>query len=155
MTIRRLFIACNNRVTLWRCPRVTPRQLLLLAPHCLQRRGCASRVTDDIEHCARCGQCAVSDLLGLCREYGIPGHLVGGGRRAIEKVRHPDVRAVVAVACEQELCQGIVAAFPKPVLAVSNRLPNGPCLETSVDVASVRRAIETLIGRGQPDKPLS
>ncbi len=143
--LRNALIRMNNVLTRWRRVRVAPAQLLLLAPHCLQFTGCDRKVTNDLEACARCGQCTVSDLVGLCREYGIRGHVVGGGRRALEQVRDPAVRAVVAVACEKELWAGICAAFPKPVLAVTNRLPNGPCRDTSVDAPLVRAAIRSLL----------
>ncbi len=148
--IRRFFIRLNNIVT--RCRRrrrVAPERLLLLGPHCLQLHSCDRKVTDDLDQCARCGGCRVSEMLDLCHEYGIRGHLVGGGRRALAKVRQPDVTAVIAVACEKELCEGIMAAFPKPVLAVSNECPNGPCRDTTVDIAAVRAAILELLDPAQ------
>ena len=46
-----------------------------------------------------------------------------------------------------KLLDGIRACFPKPVLAVPNRRPNGPCKDTRVDLDAVRLAIESLIGR--------
>ncbi len=144
--LRLLLIRTNNIVTLKRRRRrVAPDGLLLLGPHCLQQHLCQRKVTDDLNQCSRCGGCRVSDMLGLCHEYGLRGHLVGGGRRALEKVRQPEIAAVIAVACEKELCDGIMAAFPKPVLAVPNQCPNGPCRDTTVDIAAVRAAIEALL----------
>lgn len=62
-------------------------------------------------------------------------------------VRRPEVKAVVAVACEKELVQGIRAAFPKPVLAIPNQTPEGSCVNTIVDPAAVVKGIELLIKR--------
>lgn len=144
--LRRFFIRINNLITLGRRRhRVAPRHLLLIGPHCLQQHRCSHKVTDALTQCARCGACRVSELVGLCREYGIRGHLVGGGRLALEAVRRPDVTTVIAVACEKELCQGILAAFPKPAMAVPNQCPNGPCRDTTVDISEVRAAIEALL----------
>ncbi len=148
--MRRILIRINNYITRRRRIRVPPEKLLLLAPHCLQNQDCRRKVTVDLAECARCGLCRVSDIIGLCREYGIAGHLAGGGRHALDTVRKPEVRAVVAVACEKELCEGIFAAFPKPVLAVVNELPNGPCRNTTVDIAAVRAAILELLEKADP-----
>ena len=61
-------------------------------------------------------------------------------------VLRPEVKAVVAVACEKELVQGIRAAFPKPVVAVPNMTPEGSCRNTVVDPVAVVKAIESLTG---------
>ena len=86
-------------------------------------------------------------LLAARDAYGVVACVVGGGRQALEHVRRKSVKAVVAVACERELVEGIWAAFPKPVLAVSNRTPEGPCRNTTADVKDVEAAIESLVGQ--------
>ncbi len=145
MSLLSRIIRWNNWLTRRRGVRVPPGNLLLLAPRCLQNSACKRPVTDGLAACARCGRCDVSALVGLCKQFGIRGRLAGGGRQAIGDVRRPDVRAVVAIACEQELWDGIRAAFPKPVYAVCNRRPRGPCRDTAVDVAEVRAAIEAML----------
>ena len=126
--------------------RVHPDHLLLLVPHCLQRCTCESNITRDIDRCNRCGQCNVADMLQLRDEFGIRCHLVSGGREAIAVVRDPAVKAIVAVACEKELADGIRAVMPKRVVAIPNERPNGPCKNTRVDVDMVRSAIVELLG---------
>jgi hypothetical protein len=56
-------------------------------------------------------------------------------------VKQDCVDAVVAVACEKELREGMRATFPKPVLGIINLRPNGPCRDTDVDVAQVEDAM--------------
>ncbi len=126
--------------------RVSPENLLLLVPHCLQRCTCESNITQDVDQCNRCGQCNVADMLQLRDEFGIRCHLVSGGREAIAVVRDPAVMAVVAVACEKELADGIRAVLPKRVIAIPNERPNGPCKNTRVDVDAVRASIRKLLG---------
>ncbi len=126
--------------------RVRPANLLLLVPHCLQRCTCESNITQDIDRCNRCGRCNVADMLQLRDEFGIRCHLVSGGREAIAVVRDPAVKAVVAVACEKELADGIRAVIPKRVVAIPNERPNGPCKNTRVDIGAVRAAILDLLG---------
>ena len=120
--------------------------LLLLIPHCLQRCTCEANIAQDVDQCNRCGQCNVADMLQLRDEFGIRCHLVSGGREALAVVRDPAVKAVVAVACEKELADGIRAVIPKRVIAIPNERPNGPCKNTRVNTAVVRAAIQELLG---------
>ena len=125
---------------------VHPDNLLLLVPHCLQRCTCESNIAQDVDRCNRCGQCNVADMLQLRDDFGIRCHLVSGGREAIAVVRDPAIKAVVAVACEKELADGIRAVIPKRVIAIPNERPNGPCKNTRVNTAAVRAAIRELLG---------
>ena len=60
-------------------------------------------------------------------------------------VRDSSVKIVVAVACEKELSDGILAAFPKPVVAVPNLQPEGPCKNTRVNIDAAIAAVKSLI----------
>jgi len=143
--MRKLVIRLNNWITRLRKVRVAPGHLLLLAPHCLQRTRCKHNVIHDLDQCARCGQCNVGDLLRLRDAYGVQCSLASGGRQAVGMVRRPDVRAIVAVACEKELVDGIRAAFPKPVLALTNLRPHGPCKDTAVDSATLESIVRAML----------
>jgi len=68
-----------------------------------------------------------------------------GGGMAVKLVRDPGVKAVVAIACEKELFMGLLTTIPKPVLAVKNLLPHGPCVNTGVSIQNVREALLELI----------
>lgn len=139
--IARCFIRCNNALTRLRCRGVAPGQLLLLVPSCLQRTGCAEPLGETIDACAACGRCNVADLLALRDELGIRCSMAAGGREALAFVSDRQIRAVVAVACEKELIQGILAVFPKPVLGVVNIQTDGPCRNTRLDIDRVREAV--------------
>ena len=138
---RKSVVAINNWIVRARHIKVPLRNLLLLLPHCLQRTACERKVIHDVNSCRRCGACNIDGLLKLRDELGIRSAVASGGRQALGLARDKEVRAIVAVACEKELFDGILAAFPKPVLAVANRQPNGPCRDTVVDVNLVRAAL--------------
>jgi uncharacterized protein len=140
----RWLIRLNNAVVRWRRVRVPSRNLLLLLPHCLHLDSCPQNVVRNLKECRRCGQCDIAALLKARDDYGVVCCVVGGGRQALVHTRRPDVRAVVAVACDRELLQGILFSFPKPVLAVPNRTPHGPCRNTAADMGQVLAAIEAL-----------
>ena len=85
----------------------------------------------------------MGDLARIRDEFGVVACVVGGGRQALAQTRRPEIKAVVAVACDRELVQGIWAAFPKPVLAIPNLTPEGPCKTTLADPKAVVAAIES------------
>jgi hypothetical protein len=147
MNWRGTIIALNNRLVRWRhAGRHGAAGILVLLPRCIQRSSCGQPVVADIGACLSCGRCDVAALVTLQRESGVRCRMAGGGREAARLARLPDVRAVVACACEKELIEGICAAFPKPVLAVANRTPHGFCRDTGADVEAIRAAIGLLAG---------
>jgi hypothetical protein len=141
----RLFVSLNNLLTRLRRVKVSPKNLLLLVPRCLQKNGCSQTLGETIDACKACGQCNVTELLAIRDEFGIHCSLAAGGREALAFVRDPKVKAVVAVACEKELTQGILAVFPKPVLGVLNIQTNGPCRNTHLNPDLVRTAIRSML----------
>jgi hypothetical protein len=149
--MRTLLIRLNNWITRLRNVRVPPQNLLLLVPHCLQRSACTHNVIHNLDQCRLCGQCNVTELIRIRDEYGLLCNLASGGRQAVGMVRRPEVKAVVAVACEKELLDGIRASFPKPVLAVPNSRPHGPCRDTCVNIQALEAALaEVLCEAPQP-----
>jgi hypothetical protein len=148
--MRKTLIKANNYFVRRRRLRAAPGEVLLLLPHCLQRKACRQNVMNDLDECRRCGKCNIADLLDLRDELGVSCRLVGGGREALAAVRDASVKVVVAVACEKELTDGLRAAFPKAILAIPNVRPCGFCRDTRVDVAAVREAIQSFL---RPAKP--
>ena len=143
----RLVVSLNNFAVKFRKHRFPVANVLLLAPHCIHRSACKLNVEDDISACALCGQCCVKELVEISREYGLRCRISRGGREAAQYVKNADVAGVIAVACPKELVAGILAVFPKPVIAVQNCLPNGACKDTCVDAAAVRRAADAMVIR--------
>lgn len=115
--------------------------VLLLFPHCLQSSTCKQNVTSDINNCLRCGKCKVGELLKLRDEFKVTCYLAAGGREAVAQARQSWVKAIIAIACEKELFEGIVATTPKSVFAIHNSQPFGFCKNTDVDMDEVRKAI--------------
>lgn len=115
--------------------------LLLLVPICLQRSACEKKILDDSNNCQRCGECRIKDLIELKEGRGIDFQVVMGGRVAKEIVDRKRPEAVVAVACEKELANGIFETYPLPVFGIINERPKGPCKDTQVDMEIAYQAI--------------
>lgn len=136
---QRLIIDLNNRLV--RRERHKVNKVLLLLPHCLQTNECNIRLTYNVYNCERCGRCIISNLIQIADEAHLKLFVATGGSLARRIVDVVKPEAVVAVACENELCSGIVDTYPLPILGIPNKHPFGPCLNTSVDLEKVKEAI--------------
>ncbi|MBM7855741.1 hypothetical protein JOC37_002156 [Desulfohalotomaculum tongense] len=139
--IKRSFIEVNNQLVRTKELKIKPSQLLVLAPHCLQKSSCPHKITTDISNCKRCGGCPVDKLLEIRDRWGVKVGLATGGTLARKYVKEYRPKAVVAIACERDLASGIQDASPLPVLGVLNERPFGPCFNTQISVPRVEEAI--------------
>lgn len=122
-------------------------QILVLCPRCLQYHQCSQPITADPSTCKACGKCQVMDLVSLCNELGVKLQFATGGGAAVRLAKDPSIKAIVAIACQRELCLGLLFTMPKPVIAVENIFNKGPCVDTGVSIEQVRAALEDLIDR--------
>ncbi|MDD3652955.1 MAG: DUF116 domain-containing protein [Desulfotomaculaceae bacterium] len=143
--IKHSYIEVNNFLVRSKTLKLSPGQILLLVPHCLQKSDCPYKITVDINNCRRCGGCVVNELLELRDKYGIHMGMATGGTLARKFVKDYRPRGIVAIACERDLTSGIQDANPIPVLGVTNERPFGPCLNTQIKVPLVEEAISFLI----------
>jgi hypothetical protein len=144
-SLQGLVIRLNNRLVMKE--RLSVGKLLLLLPHCLQVDECKIRLTHNIRNCEGCGECGIKGLVELADEKSLDIFVATGGnlaRRIVSDVR-PD--AVVAVACERDLASGIADSYPLPVIGIYNERPEGPCINTMVDMKRVEDAIMRLSRR--------
>jgi len=149
VTVSELVVGVNNWVVRHRRRPVRAQELLLLLPSCLQRSGCPHSVRTSVANCQRCGQCQVGEVLEMAEQLGVTVAMATGGELALDRARCDGVRAVVAVACAKELRAGILGTWPKPVLAIENERPHGPCRDTRVDVAALVVGLEFFLGEGR------
>ncbi|MEZ4600873.1 MAG: DUF116 domain-containing protein [Syntrophotaleaceae bacterium] len=141
-SLQRSFISLNNKLVRGRGLRVPASQAIILLPHCLQLHDCPIKVTGDIEKCIRCGKCCIGGLAELAKERGISIAVATGGTLARKILTEKRPRFVLAVACERDLTAGIRDAYPLPVIGVFNQRPAGPCYNTHIDLADVRKALD-------------
>ena len=139
-TIKRSYIAVNNQLVKNQRVRLDSKEVMILAPHCLQWSECPYKITKDINNCKRCGKCVIDELHSLSQKYDINFVVATGGTLARKFVKELKPKAVVAIACERDLCSGIQDT-PLPVLGVLNIRPQGPCLNTCVKIDLVEEAI--------------
>lgn len=145
--IKSSYIEVNNKLIQSRCFNFKPADILILAPHCLQKWDCPYKITSDASNCRHCGRCDIDKLLKISNDYGVNLSVVTGGTLARKKVMDIKPKAIIAIACERDLTEGILDTNPLPVMGVINLRPEGPCKNTLVDLDKVTEAIDFFTNR--------
>lgn len=141
-TLRVSYVKVNNSLTKAQAKRIKGDKILVLLPHCLQIDICNRKITNDVNNCVRCGRCPVGSLVTLSEKYGLHVEVVNGGTLARRRVATFKPNGIISVACERDLSLGIQDVHPIPVYGVINDRPNGPCVNTCVDMGLVEDAME-------------
>jgi len=137
-------ISINNEFILNSVDKSSIKKFVIILPHCLQLESCGRKITTDIRNCARCGRCVVDPLIELSDKLSVNIFVATGGsvaRRQVE-ISRPDL--VIAVACERDLLSGISDILPLQAIGIINNRPEGPCINTTVDIDKIKSVIEKI-----------
>jgi len=145
--IRKVYVNLNNKNIYSKKYNLNSDDILILIPHCVQKNSCKLKVTTTIETCKRCGLCNIGDLAKLKEEKNVDIYVATGGTLARKIILEKKPKAVIAVACERDLTSGVQDVSKIPVLGVFNKRPNGPCVDTCVDVKEIKKAIDFFTGK--------
>jgi len=140
--IKNSYIQVSNQLVRTKTKLKAYKEVMILAPHCLQWIHCPHKITIDVYNCKRCGHCPISDLIALSEEKATHLVVVTGGTMARKAIKEKRPQAVVAIACERDLTSGIQDVEGFPVIGVVNERPEGPCANTRVNLEKVKEAIE-------------
>ena len=122
--------------------RIDPSERVLLLPHCLRRsETCQGKYTKRGLECRECNpDCPVNRLRSLAINLGYKGVCIApGGRLAVNYVKETKPQAIVAVACQKELEEGIHGVreltesnqSTPPIVVIP--LSRDGCVDTEVD----------------------
>lgn len=139
--IRKIFIKINNAYIYSNKYKINSKDLIILIPHCIQNHSCKLKVTNNIDNCKKCGICKINDLLKLKEKYNTKIFVATGGTLARKIIVDNKPKAVIAVACERDLTSGVREVNKIPVLGVFNARPNGPCVDTDINIKEIEDAI--------------
>jgi hypothetical protein len=122
--------------------RIDTSERILLLPHCLRRsETCQGKYTRWGLECCQCNpDCPVNRLSQAAVKLGYKGVCIApGGRLAVNYVKETKPKAIVAVACQKELEEGIHEVrelagnnYSIPPIAVIPLSKDG-CIDTEVD----------------------
>lgn len=139
--IRKVYVKLNNKYIYSQNYNLNSEHILILIPHCVQKNSCKLKVTTNIETCKQCGLCNIGDLVKLKEKKNVNIFVATGGTLARKIIFENKPKAVIAVACERDLTSGVQDVSNIPVLGIFNKRPNGPCVDTCIDVEEVEKAI--------------
>lgn len=140
------YIHVMNRLVLQKKIQIAPESILVLVPHCLQWDKCPHKITRDVSNCRQCGHCPIGTLLTVTRSMHTALAVATGGTLARQIIQQNHPKAIIAIACERDLISGMEDVMPLPVLGLLNSRPNGPCLNTDVDITALRNLLTTITG---------
>lgn len=139
------FIKANNSIVIATRRGDGTRSVLLLLPRCIQHSKCKQKVEIDITNCKDCGLCDIADIIRVCEENGVESYVATGGNLARKLIKEKRPAGVIGVACERELLSGIHDTSGLPVIGIPNLRPEGPCIDTRVNLEKVEEAIRAFI----------
>jgi hypothetical protein len=144
-SVRRFYVEVNNILVESVRKNYKPEQVLVLLPHCLQDSECEHRITNSIHNCRRCGKCRIAEISKIVKDKGVEARIVTGGTAARNIVRQVKPKVILSVACERDLVSGIADVGNIPVIGITNERPNGPCNNTTLDIAIFRERLEEIL----------
>jgi hypothetical protein len=126
--------------TLERFSQIPPSERVLLLPHCLRHsKTCKATYDGEGLQCVKCDvNCSVNRLKEAALKYGYKGICIApGGKLAIKYVKTKQPSAVIAVACDKELLEGVQAikglcSEINPTIVIIPLTRDG-CIDTVVD----------------------
>lgn len=68
--IKSSYIEVNNKLLQSRRYNLNSENILILAPHCLQKWNCPYKVTAAVSNCRHCGRCDIDGLWKISKDYG-------------------------------------------------------------------------------------
>jgi uncharacterized protein len=118
------FIKVSNALIRSRKKSISPQDILILLPRCLSKS-------------------LLDQISGFSKDKGIQCRVVPGGELARKIIAETRPKAVIGVACERDLLSGIQAVVGKiPVIGIPNCRPEGPCMNTTIDMAELEKSVE-------------
>jgi hypothetical protein len=139
--IRESFVQVNNSFLKSGKKKYLSKDILILLPHCIQNFDCVFRITNNIDNCTECGKCQIMQLKQIAKVSDLNIAIATGGTLARKIIVQTKPKCIIAVACQRDLVDGLIDVFPIPVYGILNERPDGPCINTIVDVEKINEFI--------------
>ena len=114
---------------------------LVFLPHCLRHRDCPATLQKEGLNCTECGLCSIGVIKKKAEPLGYKLYIVPGSSFVKKIVMENKFKAVLGVACHEDLNQMMMLLSdfcPQGVL-----LRKTGCFETSVDIKEVFEKIDS------------
>ena len=121
--------------------KIPAEKTLIFLPHCLRHRDCPATLQKEGLNCTECGLCSIGVIKKKAEPLGYKLYIVPGGSFVKKIVMEKKFKAVIGVACHEDLNQ--------MMMLLSDFCPQGVliektgCFETKVNVKKVFEKIES------------
>ncbi|MCX6778140.1 MAG: DUF116 domain-containing protein, partial [Candidatus Micrarchaeota archaeon] len=111
---------------------------LVFIPHCLRNvQKCKAKQGPYGPQCAKCGGCVIGEIAKECEKRGMQYYIVGGGSIVQKIIEEKKPRAVLGIACYNELKMAIEKTGEKKISVQAVLLSKDGCVNTEVNMKEV------------------
>lgn len=136
-----LSIELRNDINKKKFAQIPANETLIFLPHCLRHRDCPATLQKEGVNCTCCGLCSIGVIKKKAIPKGYKLYIVPGSSFVKKIVMENKFKAVIGVACHEDLNQVMMLLSdfcPQGVL-----LKKTGCYETKVDVSEVLKIINS------------
>ena len=138
--VDRIYVELKNSVNRDYFMKVPMKDRIITLPACLRdSKRCGAKLTKEGYRCVMCGMCKIGEIKKRAEKAGTNVFIVPGGSMALAIVKRHKPKAVLGVACLNEL---VGAAENIHVPAQGVRLLKKGCIDTDVNVEEVFSVLE-------------
>ena len=134
-------IQTRNDINQKKFKKIPADKTLIFLPHCLRHRDCPATLQKEGVKCTCCGLCSIGTIKKKAEPIGYKTYIVPGSSFVKKIVMENKFKAVIGVACHEDLNQMMMLLSdfcPQGVL-----LKKTGCFETKVDVGEVLKIINS------------
>ncbi len=116
-------------------------QRVIFLPQCLRSLECKAKTTEDGIICISCGKCNIGPFKKEAEKAGYKVFIAPGSSLIKNILKKYKFKAVLGVACEPELKEGIKMMKKHNIAVLTVTLLKDGCVNTQVDWEKVKEAL--------------
>jgi len=141
--VERAYIEFKNQINEKEFKETAPEDRVLFLPHCLRDlEKCQAKQTAKGLECQNCGACSIGPLKDKAEYLGYNVYIVPGGSLVRKITKEEKPKAVLGVACYEEVEAGIMAMEKHGVITQAVLLEEDGCVNTKVNEEKVIRKLK-------------
>jgi uncharacterized protein len=128
-------VEVRNKVNEKEFKKIEPEDKILVLPHCLRHKDCEAKLESSGLACKNCNRCVIGVLKGKAEDQGYKVFIIPGSTFLKKIVEKNKFKAVLGVACYQDLNLGMTKLSKFSCQGVP--LSRDGCMNTKVDTRAV------------------
>lgn len=139
-------IEIRNKLNEARYKKTKFKERLLFLPHCMRNQEkCKAEYNENGLQCTECGECKLGTLVKMARERGYRAtYIVPGGSMVKTKIAKDKPKAVLGVACFDEVQMAFDALKGTDIGVQAVLLTRAGCVNTDVNIEEVREKMDLI-----------